>query len=200
MQQKYIDEDIAGYEAMIAQSAILCLLAILGGIALIDNGFILLGFILGGGGLAFALCGFDGIKKWMNERALVAAYKLQTRSLFVFSNGVSEYGEDDETFVERKDFALEMLARVKNPHEITVWVLIFRDACCMGYKTGKQGEFVRVVRHFREGLTVRETREEYKQFCEQFQAETEQEELNEKRGNQNADEWVSAHWFGQRFD
>jgi hypothetical protein len=197
MQPKYIDEDIAAYEAMIFQSAMLCLGAILGGIALIDNGWILFGWLLGGGGLAFGLCGFDGLKKWMNERALVAAYKMQTRSLFVFSNGVSEHEEDDETIIERKDFALEMLARVKNPHEVTVWVLIFRDACCMGYKTGKNGEFVRVVREFREGLTVRETREEYNLFCEKFQAEMEQQELNAKRENANADEWVSAHWFGQ---
>lgn len=195
--EKYIDEDIAQYETTIIQSAMLALGAIFGSIALIDYGYPMLGLILGAGCLAFIFCGFDGLKKWMAERALVVAYKTQTRALFIFSEGESETHEDDTEIMQRVDFALAMLKRVQNPHGVVIWVVMFRDAYAFGFVTGSEGQFVKQIREAREGLTVRETREEYTAFCEEFQAQKEQEELVARRGNANADEWVAEHWFGQ---
>lgn len=195
--EKYIDKDIAAYETTIVHSTILALGTILGSIVLIDYGYGWFALIAGAGSLAFIFCGWDGVKKWMAQRALVVAYKLQTRNLYVYSNGESEAQEDDETVVLRVEFALEMLHRVGNPHEVTVWSVMFRDGYAFGYKTGKDGKHAKTIRLPRDGFTVRETREEYWAFCEQFQKEREQEELMERRGNQNADEWVAKHWFGQ---
>lgn len=195
---KYLDEDVREYEAMVVKSASIAITAMLVCIFVIDCGYAFVGLLVGPISLTYAFKSFDGIKTVMQQRALYAAYKQQTRALFVFSRGTSEQEEDDVEIMARLDFALKMLARVKNPHGVTVWVVMFRDVCALGYVTGgDDGRFLRIIREEREGLTVRETRKEYNDFCTKFQAQKEQDELIARRANSHADDWVAKHWFNQ---
>jgi len=208
---KYLDKDIASFEAGIFLSIGFAMLVLVISIVLISNGWPFTGMFIGGIFAAALFSSWQNIQGWMQERYYVAAFKSQTRDLFVFSNGISESEEDDNTVIQRLEFALAMLRRVENPHGITVWVCLFRDATVFGYKTGKGGKVVSVIRlsreglirnnaehrAFGEGLMVRESRAQYLDFCSRFRAEKEQEQLAERRENNRSDYWVNAHWFGQ---
>ncbi len=188
---------MASQEAAIVLSVGMGLVICLASIVAIDHGLAFIALPLGAIGLACLVASWDGIGKWMHHRYLVASYKKQTRDLFVFSYGESDEHEDDPTVIERCQFALYMLELVENPHEVTVWHIMFRDAYAFGHHTGTNGKVVRRTRIAREGLTVRETREDYWQFCESFRAEREQEALEKRRESETADAWVNKHWFGQ---
>lgn len=196
--KKYNDEDLASHEAAVLLSIGLGLVICLGSVALIDNGFII-GLPIGAIGLGCLCYMWDGIRSWMHHRHLVASFKAQTRDLFVFSRGESEDEEDDTTVIERVDFARHMLALVKNPHEVTVHFVLFRDAYSFSLHTGAEGKLVRTERTVRGGLNVRETRDEYWDYVEKFRADCEQAQLMKKRDSANADDWVSSQWFNQDF-
>lgn len=197
MENRFTNNDATAYDLSIVISLGMGLVFLIGSIFIIDNGLAFIGLPLGAIGLASLAYFFDGLRKLLHHRYLMATFKQQTKDLFIFSLGESETDEDDDTVAYRVDFALHYLGLTNNPHCVTVWMLMFRDAFAIGHVTGGSGKVAKVVRVEREGLTVRETREEYNEFCEIFQAEREQEALIEKRGSKTSDEWVNKHWFNQ---
>jgi len=134
---------------------------------------------------------------WIDERRIIAAFKQQTSDIFVYSLGTDETKEDDNTVLKRVDFALTYLALANNKHCITIWYAFFRDAYVFAIDLDENGAEKGRRRVLREGLTVRETRAEFKAWFEQFRAEKEQAKLVEARSSYDADKWVDQHWFKQ---
>lgn len=212
---KYLDRDIASFQAGILLSIGLAILALLLSIGFISNGWPITGIFIGGIFGAAIFAGWQNIVAWMQMRYYIAAFKSQTRDLFIFSNGESEETEDDDTVIERAKFALTMLRTVRNPHGVTVWICLYRDTHVFAYRTGADGSIVETIkesrellvagnsereRKFGERLQVRESRKQYRDFCTRFRAEKEQEQLEKRRGISTADEWVNRHWFNQNIE
>lgn len=131
------------------------------------------------------------------ERALLIAFKGQTRSIFIGSQGVSELYEDDNEIKARMEFCLEYLKRSGNTHRLKVYVSYFRDAVFICYKLNERCEVVKINEIVREGITVNESREKYRMEWEFFQAKELQADLVAARMNTNAIDWVDEQWFGQ---
>ena len=133
---------------------------------------------------------------WLKERRIIAMFKMQTRDVFIYSLGVSEMKEDDFTIGARVEEAIEYLKIAKNPHRLTIYYAFFRDAFAFAVDLDSNGEVIRRRRIDREGLTVRETREQFNQWYETFRAECEQAKIRNSRAD-NSDAWVDKHWFNQ---
>lgn len=197
--QRYIQVEMAGYEAAILACIVLGVGCVIGAIATINYFDVpWLGLPLGGAALAYIFSAYNRLVLWYTHRYWVIEFKQQTRDIFIFSEGESETHEDDTEMVQRLEFCLKMLDVVESEHRVTVWLLMFRDAVAIGHKHMGQSRKPSIVRHKREGITVRESRAEYRQFCAQFQAEKEQEKLQEKREQGVSDAWVNTQWFNQQ--
>ncbi len=133
---------------------------------------------------------------WLKEREIIAMFKKQTRDVFIYSLGKSETFEDDNTIGLRVEEAIEYLRLAKNKHRLTVYYAFFRDAFVFAVDLDEDGEVLRRRRIDRDGLTVRETREEFNAWYETFRAEREQEKLRKSRGD-SSDSWVDVNWFNQ---
>lgn len=133
---------------------------------------------------------------WLKERAIIALFKKQTRDVFIYSLGQSETHEDDNTIAMRVEEAIEYLRIAKNKHRLSVYYAFFRDAFVFAVDLDEDGNVLRRRRIDREGLTVRETREEFNTWYELFRAEREQEKLRKSRGDAS-DGWVDVNWFNQ---
>lgn len=193
----YLDRDIKDMETAMIVAGIGLPFALFLGIKLIDCGWYIIGLPLL---LVSAVCAFSffaTVVQYMEERALIAFFKQQTKDLFIGSLGEAETWEDDETVSRRVAFAITMLKRSQNPHGITIYAALFRDACVFVYALDEEADVISATKIMREGLTVRETREQYAVWWALFRAETEQAALVEARKDNGADGWVSENWFQQ---
>ena len=211
MAGKYINRDIIAYEAGLFASIFFMLFTTTITVAFISNGWTIFGTVTGSITAAAGFSAWHNIRQWMEERQEIAAFKQQTRTLFIFSRGESETHEDDAEMTARVDYAINTLRKAGNPHCITVWMVMFRDITMFGYELTEACEIRTVHRIPRESILfqsddpreskrffVRETRQEYREFCELMRATMEQRELAEAREAKNSDEWVHRHWFNQQ--
>ena len=173
---------------------------------------ILLVFILGGYmadylfllvlavGVAYIIATYTTWQDIARERALLIAFKQQTRSIFIGSRGVSETHEDDSHIMARKEFAIEYLKRAKNPHGVKIYTSFFRDVAVIAYHLDSNCRVKKTETIIREGIKVTETRDQYAQDWAYFQAQQLQADLVAARTNPNSLDWVAENLFSQDAD
>ncbi len=146
---------------------------------------------------AFTAQAFYFLRTWpkklkeFKERLKVIAFKQQVHNLYVYS---LEPGDD--TVVQRFWEALDFLKFVGNEHGVTVYLIIFRDACIFSARWKSDGKLHEERRWREEGSTF-ETWDEFRAFVEQFIREDNDRRLRQLRADDEGREWVNANIFGQ---
>jgi len=152
------------------------------------------------------LSGMNIYNAWQGiqtEREYIAAFKQQTRSIFIGSRGDAENFENDKYINARRDLAFHYLKVSGNPHRLKVYVSFFRDVAVIVYHMDKNGNVAKTETAMREAtipLPSAETREQYAHFWKGYQGRVLNEDLIKARMNQNAAEWVAANWFSQQVE
>jgi len=147
--------------------------------------------------LAFAVQAFYFLRTWppklreFRERLKVIAFKQQVHNLYVFS-----LEPEDDTVVARFREAVEFLKQVENEHGVTVYLVIFHDACIFSARWKSDGKLHEERRWREEGSTF-ETWEEFEAFVERFILEDNDKRLRQLRSDDQGRAWVDGNIFGQ---
>ena len=125
------------------------------------------------------------------ERLRVVAFKQQVMNLYVFSNH-----PNDNDVLQRFEEAFTFLKKVGNKHGVTVYMVIFHDACIFSSRWKSNGQR-HDERKWRDAGSTYESWADYLSFCQAFQLKDNEERVKALRADDKGRDWVNELVYGQ---